>query len=45
MTSVYVDVDQNKTVNQSSMNITCISLKSCHDRGRCIILDNQLKCL
>jgi hypothetical protein len=45
MTSVYVDVDQNITVNRSSMNLTCISLKSCHNRGRCIILDNESKCL
>ncbi len=40
-TSVYLNIDH----EQSHKNLTCSSLKYCHDRGHCIIIDNQLKCL
>jgi hypothetical protein len=45
MANVYIDVDQNNIINRSDLNMTCASLKFCHDRGQCIIVDNQLKCL
>jgi hypothetical protein len=45
MTSVYIDVDQKNIINRLDINMTCASLKFCHDRGQCIVVDNQLKCL
>ena len=44
-TNVYIDVDQNNITNRSDLNMTCASSKFCHDRGQCIMVDNQLKCL
>ncbi|CAF0966327.1 unnamed protein product [Adineta steineri] len=41
-TSVYLDIDHH---NQLNRNLTCSSLKDCHNRGQCIIIKNQLKCL
>jgi hypothetical protein len=40
MIGVYINVD-----DQTNINMTCDSLKSCNNRGQCIIVDNQLKCL
>jgi hypothetical protein len=40
-TSVYLDIDH----QHITKNLTCSSLKNCHNQGQCIIIDNQLKCL
>ncbi len=41
MASVYIDIDQ----MNMNMNMTCANLGFCHNRGQCIYIANQLKCL
>ncbi|CAF4736185.1 unnamed protein product [Rotaria sp. Silwood1] len=43
-TSVYLNIDDDHHY-QSNINLTCSSLKYCHDRGQCIIINNQIKCV
>ncbi len=42
-TSVYLDI--NHSNQPLTKNLTCSSSKYCHNRGQCIIINNQLKCL
>ena len=45
-TSVYLDIDrETPPLNQLNKNLTCSSLQDCHNRGQCISINNQLKCL
>ncbi|UJR31474.1 hypothetical protein I4U23_018963 [Adineta vaga] len=45
-TTVYLDIDhQQQQHNQLNKNLTCSSLKDCHNRGQCISINNQLRCL
>lgn len=38
-TSVYLDI------SQDHRNVTCSNFKYCNNRGQCLIIKNQLKCL
>ncbi len=40
-TSVYLNIDD----HQLNKNVTCASLKDCHQHGKCLIINQQLKCL
>ncbi|CAF1145491.1 unnamed protein product [Adineta ricciae] len=44
-TSVYLDIDRESSHNQLNKNLTCSSLQDCHNRGQCISINYQLKCL
>ncbi|CAF2806786.1 unnamed protein product [Rotaria sp. Silwood2] len=44
-TSVYLNIDNHHHHHQSNINVTCSSLKNCHDHGQCIIINNQMKCV
>lgn len=42
--SILLNIDDHHQY-QSNKNVTCSSLKYCHNRGQCIIIERQLKCL
>ncbi|CAF1653920.1 unnamed protein product [Adineta ricciae] len=43
--NIYLDLNENTLINRSMMNMTCDNLKFCHERGQCLVIDSQLKCL
>jgi hypothetical protein len=43
-TSVYLNIDDDDD-HRLNKNSTCSSLKYCNNRGRCLIIENQMKCL
>lgn len=44
ITSVHLNIDENHT-HLLNRTVTCASLKYCHNRGQCLTIENQLKCL
>jgi len=42
--SVQLHVDERESF-QLNRTVTCASLKYCHNRGQCLVIEKQLKCL